>query len=859
MKKQLSILLIVSLVLIGLILGHLFYSIPVSAPGPDLPDLTISQDNITLSTTNPVAGEPVIINATIWNEGSADATDAMVNFYEEDVLIGSDVVDIPVNGTWTNQILDSVGAVGYNPSIAIDNENGVHIIYRDGTNSYLKYAYKPIGGTWIFQNLDTSANGKYPSIAIDDFNGVHISYRDGTPNSDLKYGYKPMGGSWEFHVIDSTGVLGEGNSIAVDDLLGIHISYRDETNSDLKYAYKPDGGSWTNYTLDSFDEVGRDTSIALDSQRGVHISYHNSSGGVLKYINKTEGGNWTPIVIDTIGHTSGQSSIAVDDADGIHISYHHYNNYDLKYAYKPSGGVWSTSIVDPLGAVGAYNSIAIDNEKGIHISYRDWTNKDLKYAYKRNNSGWVTYYIDSLGEVGTETDIALDNANGIHICHRDFGNLDLKYARFIEPSGNVQTSIPWTPTIGGLRNITIKIDEDNEIEELDETNNEATISVTVEPGYLWNIKVIPSPITLELNETQQFTAIGTDYFGNEVSISPTWELDGGGIIDQNGLFIAIYPGTWSIRAVQENLNYTTAAIVTIEVNNTADTDSDGMLDWWEIEYNLDPFNGSDANFDPDFDGLTNLQEFLNYSKPHINDTDSDSLGDGFEVIFSKTNASLWDTNANGIGDGLEFIFNQGYLGWMESLPDDWIGMTISWDNYTIFIKTNSSVLEGEFDKIEKKLKIKISGPEGTQGVTEIDISKNLCDPEDIEISLDGELINYTLTEDDNFYHIHIEYNHSVHELSANFKEVAQISDSQIDDKKESSFNLFQLAFLIAFITSILLLIFLIITRNGKQENKVQELPPEKLVILLEKKYADGQVTEETYEDIKSLLEKYNGN
>jgi hypothetical protein len=55
MKKQLSILLIMSLVLSGLIAGQLFYSIPVSAPGPDLPDLAISQENISLSTTNPIA------------------------------------------------------------------------------------------------------------------------------------------------------------------------------------------------------------------------------------------------------------------------------------------------------------------------------------------------------------------------------------------------------------------------------------------------------------------------------------------------------------------------------------------------------------------------------------------------------------------------------------------------------------------------------------------------------------------------------------------------------------------------------------------------------------------------------------
>jgi hypothetical protein len=284
-----------------------------------------------------------------------------------------------------------------------------------------------------------------------------------------------------------------------------------------------------------------------------------------------------------------------------------------------------------------------------------------------------------------------------------------------------------------------------------------------------------------------------------------------------------------------------------------------MPDWWEIEYDLDPFDGSDAGIDPDLDYLTNLQEFLNYSNPNNNETDGDSLGDGFEVIFSKTNASNWDTNGNGIGDGLEFIQNQGYLGWIGSLPDDWIGMTITWDNYTVYVKTNSSVLEGEFDKEEPELKIKVSGPEGTTGVTEIDVPKGLCDPDDIIIELDGELINFTITEDDYYYYIHIEYNHSVHELTASFSQEAIIYEEPMDDDEVSIWDDLSLyGLIIAIIAIILLLILITKISNGKGDSGIQELPPEKLVLLLEQKHKNGEMTDETYDDIKSLLEKYNG-
>jgi hypothetical protein len=46
-----------------------------------------------------------------------------------------------------------------------------------------------------------------------------------------------------------------------------------------------------------------------------------------------------------------------------------------------------------------------------------------------------------------------------------------------------------------------------------------------------------------------------------------------------------------------------------------DSDGDGIPDWWEIKYGLNPHDPSDANQDKNGDGYTNLEKYLNGTDP----------------------------------------------------------------------------------------------------------------------------------------------------------------------------------------------------------------------------------------------------
>ena len=93
-------------------------------------------------------------------------------------------------------------------------------------------------------------------------------------------------------------------------------------------------------------------------------------------------------------------------------------------------------------------------------------------------------------------------------------------------------------------------------------------------------------------------------------------------------------------------------VFTNATNN--DTDGDLMLDGFEWFYGLDPLNGTDWSYDPDGDGLTNIEESYHFTNPFSKDTDGDTLEDKEELDYG-TNPILWDTDYDGLSDYVEII------------------------------------------------------------------------------------------------------------------------------------------------------------------------------------------------------------
>ena len=98
-----------------------------------------------------------------------------------------------------------------------------------------------------------------------------------------------------------------------------------------------------------------------------------------------------------------------------------------------------------------------------------------------------------------------------------------------------------------------------------------------------------------------FTYVGYIRYGEYLNL--TLDYDGDGFPDEGDAF-PYDPDEW----LDTDGDW-------IGNNSDTDDDNDGMPDWWEIKYNLDPLI-DDASLDPDNDGYSNLEEYLSDSDPN---------------------------------------------------------------------------------------------------------------------------------------------------------------------------------------------------------------------------------------------------
>jgi len=232
---------------------------------------------------------------TIWGSGLYDHPALVVDaggtvrvaFWSNAVNHFLELYARPPLGSWVKTA--DLYSVGNSPVIAPDPSGGMHLLYQYYTapDYQVVYQYLPPAST-VFESAivvePDSQIGFSPALELAPSGELHASYYDKT-NGDLRYAHRPVGGSWVATAIDTQGDVGLFTAMALDAAGGIYISYM-ATNGDVKLAYKSPGGSWMISMVDSVGPIGTGqgggTSIALDGSGGVVIAYFDFAHGDLK-------------------------------------------------------------------------------------------------------------------------------------------------------------------------------------------------------------------------------------------------------------------------------------------------------------------------------------------------------------------------------------------------------------------------------------------------------------------------------------------------------------------------------------------------------------------------------------------------
>jgi len=271
--------------------------------------------------------------------------------------------------TWTYPPI-LITTIGRNPSIALDSNNLLHLVYKKGGTNAYDIVHRTYNGNWSIEDTVHSDSGttvSRPVIAIDNENNLHCVWQrhgfSSTPNSEIWYKKYSSGSGWTgLTNISSSYGASEYPTLSIDSQNNIYIFWKDSGEDILndkmvlfrKYTV---GIGWDATYTNVSNTTGNgsyatmDPCSIIDSEDNVHLVWKDSQSGTREiYYKKCTNGIWdtSPTNISNLSTASGRPSISIDAVDNLYVVWENKidgSYYDVVYKkYEKNTNSWSNLV-----------------------------------------------------------------------------------------------------------------------------------------------------------------------------------------------------------------------------------------------------------------------------------------------------------------------------------------------------------------------------------------------------------------------------------------------------------------------------------------------------------------------------------
>jgi len=361
----------------------------------------------------------------------------------------------PINAQiWTAaKKLTSNSGASYNPDIAVDSNDHIHLVWEDNTpgNPEIYYKNSTDGGTsWITKRLTYNSDGSYvPTIAVDASDHIHVVWEDYTPGtSEIFYKKSTDGGkNWTTKRLTWNSGYSSRPVLAIDSNSHIHMVWEDGSTpvkSEIFYKRSTDGGvNWTTMRLTYNSGWSGAPTLAIDSSNHIYVVWHDDSPGnqEIYYKRSTDGGtSWTTKRLTWTSGGSYKPNIFVTSNKGhIHVVWEDDTpgNFEIYYKKSTDGGAtWTTKRLTWTSVDSLNPEITVDFKDHIHVVWEDDTPGNFEIYRKKSTDGGATWILERLTWLNGDSKlaaIAVDSNNYFHVVWQDNtpGNFEVYYKKEI--------------------------------------------------------------------------------------------------------------------------------------------------------------------------------------------------------------------------------------------------------------------------------------------------------------------------------------------------------------------------------------------------------------------------------------------